>query len=116
AAIASPSSVDQRLDNVNLPIRSGGYPPPDLQQFTDSISIPSSTISPISKNSASSPRLIPLLKLSSEIMEIKWFYYNVESDGEQKVGIIMGLNVEEVEPPGEPQDNQLIYWYKEMGQ
>lgn len=42
--------------------------------------------------------------------------FNVESDGEQKVGIIMGLNVEEVEPPGEPQDNQLIYWYKEMGQ
>lgn len=49
-------------------------------------------------------------------MEIKWFYYNVESDGEQKVGIIMGLNVKEVKNPGEPQDNQLIYWYKEMGQ
>ncbi|MEI2770974.1 MAG: hypothetical protein V9G98_09670 [Candidatus Competibacter sp.] len=42
--------------------------------------------------------------------------FNVEVDGEQKVGIIMGLNVEEVEPPGESQDNQLIYWYKEMGQ
>lgn len=42
--------------------------------------------------------------------------FHVEIDGEQKVGIIMGLNVEEVEPPGESQDNQLIYWYKEMGQ
>ncbi len=28
----------------------------------------------------------------------------------------MGLNVKEVKNPGEPQDNQLIYWYKEMGQ
>ncbi len=42
--------------------------------------------------------------------------FHVEIDGEQKVGIIMGLNVKEVKNPGEPQDNQLIYWYKEMGQ
>jgi dTDP-4-amino-4,6-dideoxygalactose transaminase len=34
-AIASPSPVYQHLDNVNLPARSGGYLPPDLQQFTD---------------------------------------------------------------------------------
>jgi len=42
--------------------------------------------------------------------------FHVEIDGEQKVGIIMGLNVKEVKNPGESQDNQLIYWYKEMGQ